>query len=132
MLTDEKVKRQWRIQLTRFFFTRSIAADPAQMPLFTENDAGFRQLFAEKVGEGMRDGSVRADLDAEAMAVLLVGLLSGIALQLILTSPQARVEAIIDEAERLIRHALRGELVCLWTKLVACDDASVILRDNRS
>ena len=86
----------------------AIAADPVLMPLFAEHDAGFHRLFAEKVREGMRDGSVRggADADAEAMAVLLVCLSRGIALQLISTPPPARVEAIIDEAERSIRLAL--------------------------
>ena len=67
----------------------------------------FRHLLADKVREGIGDGSVRADADPEAMAVSLVGLLRGIALQLISTPPPARVKAIIDEAERATRHALR-------------------------
>ena len=56
--------------------------------------------LADKVREGIHDGSVRADADPEAMAVSLVGLLRGIALQLISTPPPARIKAIIDEAER--------------------------------
>ena len=84
----------------------AIAADPVLMPLFAEHDAGFRRLFVEKVREGARDGSVRGDADAEAMAVLLVGLLRGIALQLISTPSPERMGAIIDEAERSIRLAL--------------------------
>jgi AcrR family transcriptional regulator len=85
----------------------AIAADPVLMPLFAEHDSSFRRLLAEKVREGIRDGSVRADADPEAMAVSLVGHLRGIALQLIATPPPARVKAIIDEAERFIRHAVR-------------------------
>jgi AcrR family transcriptional regulator len=85
----------------------AIAADPVLMPLYAEHDAGFRQLLAERVREGIRDGSVRADADAEAVAVSLVGLLRGIALQLISTPRPARVKAIIDEAEGFTRHALR-------------------------
>jgi hypothetical protein len=50
---------------------------------------------------------VRADADADALAVALVGLLRGIALQLISTPPPARVKAIIDEAERSTLRALR-------------------------
>jgi AcrR family transcriptional regulator len=84
----------------------AIAADPVLMPLYAEHDAGFRRLLADKVHEGIRDGSVRADADPEAMAVSLVGLLRGIALQLISTPPPARVEAIIEEAERSTRRAL--------------------------
>ena len=85
----------------------AIAADPVLMPLYAEQDASFRRLLADKVREGIRDGSVRADADPEAMAVSLVGLLRGIALQLISTPPPARVKAIIDEAERSTRRALR-------------------------
>lgn len=84
----------------------AIAADPVLMPLYAEHDASFRRLLADKVGEGMRDGSLRTDADPEAMAVFLVGLLRGIALQLISTPPPARVKAIIDEAETSIRRAL--------------------------
>lgn len=85
----------------------AIAADPVLMPLYAEQDAGFRRLLADKVREGIADGSVRADADPEAMAVSLVGLVRGIALQLISTPPPARVKAIIDEAELVTRRALR-------------------------
>lgn len=88
-------------------WSEAIAADPVLMPLFAEHDASFRRLLSDKVREGIRDGSVRADADPEAMAVSLVGLLRGIALQLISTPPPARIEAIIDEAERSTRGALR-------------------------
>jgi len=84
----------------------AIAADPVLMPLYAEQDAGFRRLLADKVREGIEDGSVRADADPEALAVSLVGLVRGIALQLISTPPPARAKAIIDEAERVTRHAL--------------------------
>jgi len=85
----------------------AIAADPVLMPLYAEHDASFRRLLAGKVRDGIRDGSVRTDADADAMAVFLLGLLRGTALQLIATPPPARVKAIIDEAERSTRHALR-------------------------
>jgi AcrR family transcriptional regulator len=85
----------------------AIAADPVLMPLYAEQDARFRRLLADKVREGIHDGSVRADADAEAIAVSLLGLLRGIALQLISTPPPARVKAIIEEAERATRRALR-------------------------
>jgi AcrR family transcriptional regulator len=87
-------------------WSEAIAADPVLMPLYAEQDARFRRLLADKVREGIRDGSVRADADPEAMAVFLLGLLRGIALQLISTPPPARVKAIVDEAERATRRAL--------------------------
>jgi len=85
----------------------AIAADPVLMPLYAEHDASFRRFLADKVREGIRDGSVRADADPDAVAVSIVGLVRGVALQLISTPPPARVKAIIDEAERATRHALR-------------------------
>lgn len=85
----------------------AIAADPVLMPLYAEQDARFRRILADKVREGVRDGSVRADADADAMGVSLLGLLRGIALQLIATPPPAHVDAIIEEAVRVTRHALR-------------------------
>lgn len=85
----------------------AIATDPVLMPIYAEQDARFRRLLADKVAEGIRDGSVRADADPEAMAVFLVGLLRGIALQLISTPPPGRIKEIIDEAERTTRFALR-------------------------
>ena len=85
----------------------AIAADPVLMPLYAEHDASFRRLLADKVSEGIGDGSVRADADPEAMAVSLIGLLRGIALQLIATPPPGRTKAIIDEAERFARGALK-------------------------
>jgi AcrR family transcriptional regulator len=84
----------------------AIAADPVLMPLYAEQDARFRRTLADKLREGIADGSVRADVDPEAMAVSLVGLVRGIALQLISTPPPRRVKAIIDEAERATRRAL--------------------------
>jgi len=84
----------------------AIAADPVLMPLYAEQDSGFRGLLADKVREGIADGSVRADADPDALAVALVGLVRGIALQLISTPPPARVAAIIEEAERATRRAL--------------------------
>ncbi|MEX0408375.1 TetR/AcrR family transcriptional regulator [Aquibium sp. LZ166] len=85
----------------------AIARDPVLMPLYAEQDARFRRLLADKVREGIRDGSVRPDADPEAMAVSLLGLLRGIALQLISTPAPTRVKAIIDEAERATRRALK-------------------------
>lgn len=85
----------------------AIARDPVLMPLYAEQDARFRRLLADKVREGIRDGSVRPDADPEAMAVSLLGLLRGIALQLISTPAPTRVKAIIDEAERATWRALK-------------------------
>lgn len=87
-------------------WSEAIAADPVLMPLYAEQDARFRRLLADKVREGIDDGSIRSDADPDALAVALVGLVRGIALQLISTPPPARVKAIVDEAERATRRTL--------------------------
>jgi len=88
-------------------WSEAIAADPILRPLYAEQDASFRRLLANKIPEAIKDGSVRSDADPEATAVSLVGLVRGIALQLISTPPPARIKTIIDEAERTTRHALK-------------------------
>jgi AcrR family transcriptional regulator len=87
-------------------WAEAIAADPVLAPLYAEHDASFRALLADRVRDGVRDGSVRADVDPEATAVLLVGLLRGIALQLISTPRPTGVDAIVVEAERSVRRVL--------------------------
>ncbi|MEJ8573802.1 TetR/AcrR family transcriptional regulator [Microbaculum marinum] len=102
-ITDKRPAARAFLQM----WGEAIAADPVLAPLYAEQDARFRRLLADKVRDGIRDGSVRADADPEALAVSLLGLLRGIALQLISTPPPPRVEAIIEEAERATRRALR-------------------------
>lgn len=84
----------------------AIAADPVLMPLYAEHDASFRHLLADQVRAGIADGSMRAEIEPEAMAVFLVGMLRGIALQLISSPAPAHVDTIIDEAERCTRRVL--------------------------
>ena len=69
---------------------------------FTDRHGGVSGAPFDSLNLGWSGGD-----DPDAMAVFLVGLLRGIALQLISTPPPARVKAIIDEAERSTLRALR-------------------------
>jgi len=62
-------------------WAESLASDPVLGPLFAERDQAFRADLAEVVRAGVADGSVRADADPEAVAVLLLGALRGIGMQ---------------------------------------------------
>ena len=75
------------------------------MPLYGEHDASFRRLLADKVGEGVRDGSVRADAAPEAVAVSLVGILRGSCCTELRSTSRTR-QSDVDEAARFIRLAL--------------------------
>jgi hypothetical protein len=55
--------------------------EPSLGELFTRRDRFFRDYFARAIDEGVADGSIRADVDSAAMAVALVGLIRGIAMQ---------------------------------------------------
>ncbi len=62
-------------------WAESLASDPVLGPLFAERDRSFRADLAAVVREGIADGSVRADVDPDAVAVLLLGALRGIGMQ---------------------------------------------------
>ncbi|MGK3205888.1 TetR/AcrR family transcriptional regulator [Amycolatopsis sp. MEPSY49] len=83
----------------------AIAADPVLAPLFARRDAGFRQLLADVVRQGVADGSVRPDANPAAAAVLVVALVRGTGLQLIAQPPVRNVPALIREATRSVRGA---------------------------
>jgi hypothetical protein len=62
------------------------------------------ELVAARIREGLRDGSVRADADAEASAQRLTALVDGLSARWL----AGVIEA--DEARVLVRGALRAEL----------------------
>ena len=67
-------------------------------------DRYFRSAFAELITDAAADGTVRCDLDAEAMATVVVGLLRGVALQLML-DPVVNEEAragVLDHLSRML------------------------------
>lgn len=67
-------------------------------------DRYFRSAFAELITDAAADGTVRCDLDAEAMATVVVGLLRGVALQLML-DPVGNEEAragVLDHLSRML------------------------------
>lgn len=68
-------------------------------------DRYFRSAFAELIRQATEDDSVRADLDPDAMAMVVVGMLRGVALQLMLepgTATPATRAAVLDHLTRML------------------------------
>jgi AcrR family transcriptional regulator len=68
-------------------------------------DRYFRSAFAQLIRDAAADGTVRVDVDVDAMAMVVVGLLRGVALQLMLepasATPQTRA-AVLDHLTRML------------------------------
>lgn len=90
-------------------WAESVADDPVLSPLFAERDTAFRAALAEHVRQGAADGSIRADADPDAVAVVLLGLLRGIGMQLASTSGRsldAALDEVVGAAVGLLRQGL--------------------------
>lgn len=68
-------------------------------------DRYFRSAFAQLIRDAAADGTVRADVDADAMAMVVVGMLRGVALGLMLeparATPRTRA-AVLDHLTRML------------------------------
>lgn len=68
-------------------------------------DRYFRSAFAQLILDAAADGTVRDDVDVDAMSMVVVGLLRGVALQLMLdpasATPQTRA-AVLDHLTRML------------------------------
>lgn len=80
--------------------------EPALAAAFIRRDAAFRQVFATALVEGVADGSIPADIDVDATAASLVGLLRGIAMQWQVASDLLS----LDDVRRTVRQLLDAGL----------------------
>jgi AcrR family transcriptional regulator len=87
-------------------WSEAVAADPALAPLFAERDAWFRGLLADHIRSGVDDGSIRGDVDPDAQAIALVGLVRGTALQLMSTAADAPLDVLTDQIMETVRRGL--------------------------
>lgn len=73
-------------------------------------DRVFRDALAAMIASGIDDGSVRAGIDPDTAAVIIVGMLRGVALQLILDpdagSAEAVTEVVLGHLDRTLRAAV--------------------------
>lgn len=86
-------------------WSEAVGSEPTLAPLFAERDAWFRDLLAEIIGRGIRDGSMREDAEPVPLAIAITGLLRGSAMQL-LSNAAEDPDAVAAESVRLIRAGL--------------------------
>jgi AcrR family transcriptional regulator len=89
-------------------WSESIAGEPGLEALFGERDTSFRADLAALVRAGVDDGSVRADADPDAVAVLLLGLLRGIGMQLASATGAEIDDAIAARTADFVTAGLRA------------------------
>jgi AcrR family transcriptional regulator len=95
-------------QVFLVLWTEAIASDEDLRPIFAERDEAFRTGMADAVRAGVADGSIRADADPAATAVVLVGLLRGVGLQRLLSRAAIDLDDVRAEVEQLLRSGLAG------------------------
>ncbi|MFK4730427.1 TetR/AcrR family transcriptional regulator [Agromyces mediolanus] len=69
------------VQLYARLSAEATEADHAARPFFTERFRIFREMSVESIREGQRDGTLRADLDPEKIASLLLAAADGLQTQ---------------------------------------------------
>jgi AcrR family transcriptional regulator len=87
-------------------WAEAVGSDPVLAPLFAERDAWFRGLLASHLRTGIDDGSVRRDVDPESVALALVGLVRGIAMQVMSTAADAKAADLAAQVTELISRGL--------------------------
>ncbi len=98
---NEEVRRAFLIM-----WVEAVADEPSLRPIYAERDTWFRRLLADSMGHGIADGTIRTDIDPQAMAVVMLGQLRGIKLQQMLTPDAAPPHLVRREALAMIRRAL--------------------------
>lgn len=89
-------------------WAEAIGAEPTLRSIFIERDAWFRQEIVSDIQQGIADGTVRPGVDPDATALILVGLLRGVGLQLHLseTDPASLVPALQAATRDLLDRAI--------------------------
>ena len=87
-------------------WAEAVAAEPVVRDVYVERDAWFRALIADIVTEGIADGTIRGDVDAAALAVMLLGQLRGVGLQMMLDPDPALARNVQRSATSILRIGL--------------------------
>jgi AcrR family transcriptional regulator len=90
-------------------WTESAGAEPSLKPLFAERDAQFREALARHLHDGVTDGSIRPDVDPQATAVAIIGLLRGTALMAFSTASDVSAADLATVGVRGVERSLARE-----------------------
>jgi AcrR family transcriptional regulator len=88
-------------------WSEAVARGSGKRPYRASWDGLFRSTLVAMIVAGMDDGSIRGDVDPESVAVIIVGLLRGVALQLMLDpgAGEAHVarDVVLEHLDRMLR-----------------------------
>jgi len=88
-------------------WSEAVARGSGRRPYRASWDGLFRSSLATMIAAGIKDGSIRGDVEPGAAAVIVVGLLRGVALQLMLDpgagSAQAARDVVLEHLDRMLR-----------------------------
>ncbi|MGW4398413.1 TetR/AcrR family transcriptional regulator [Amycolatopsis nivea] len=79
---------------------------PELAPIFRERDNAFRDDLRQEIAAGIAEGTIRADVDPEQIAVAIVGQLRGIALQCLLDPAAVEPSELCRCATEVWKRAL--------------------------
>ena len=91
-------------------WTESAGAEASLARLFAERDAQFREVLAQNIIDGMRDGSIRSDADPQTAAVAIIGLLRGIALMAFSTARDVSATELAAVAVEGVERSLAARI----------------------
>lgn len=97
------------VDTSRSYFVIWGAAIPAESPLrkaIVNNDRLFREGVETLLREGQAEGTVAPHVDPTATAIVIVGMLRGVAAQFLIDPPVVPVDSVIEACRVLIRSIL--------------------------
>ena len=103
---DNLAGRSTKVRAFLQLWAEALAADPVLEPLFAQRDGWFRDFLADLVDAGVKDGSLRPDADPDAVAVLLLGLLRGLGMQLLSKDTLPPLELVASTLVDVVRRGL--------------------------
>lgn len=92
-------------------WAEAIAGEPTLKPLFVERDRSFRKVVAAHIRRGIAEDSIRADLDENGTATVILAVLRGVGLHAMLDSRAVSHHAVSAAALASIRHTLERPAV---------------------
>lgn len=85
----------------------SFTSTPELSDLVAHNDASFKSVIRQFLVEAIELEEVPADLDVEMAAILIMGLLRGVALQWLVDEKAVDFDVVIPQIDRVICDAVR-------------------------
>ena len=112
-------------------WAEAVASDPVLSPLFATRDESFRSLLGGHIRAGIADGSIRPDTDPDAAAVILLGLLRGIGMQLVSAGGRLLIDTLAAQTVQLLHSALAVREDRPWRTPTTTSDVSIFPSTHR-